>query len=968
MSPVEVACPGHYIEDMPPSPPLFGCRLTSVDEGVVLESCSDATNSRERLPTGHFENGHMEDMHERNEEENSRLSLRVLELEALLDERTSSGAEISQEWNERESYLLEVAEEERRKLCTKLQECQDELQKSASKIASLCETEQALRSEISELRAHQQENREPSRSIWELEIKLEESEVKLASVKEYERRLRAELCKEMTKKVVQAQSRSRELGDTILVLESKLRETEQQYLKLRQTDSPVWEIFELRDTLESTESQNEELNKKVQQIQVKLQEAQDIEVANKEEVLNLRDKICRLEKSEVTLREKARDLENIRLSDEMSENRQEEAPSNAEKSLESARERKVKNLKFEKAALRSEVKMFRENSLALESQLLQKDKEILCLKNQVVDLRSEITKVDAEFSDLIDERSDTEKKLSRTISTERKVQSELSLLHEDYRKLTALSANDVRILSLADGCFLENACKSAPSNVTEERMLLHNLKHPSDQPQDGENTHGTIEDLQQNITELSQEKEMLERLIDQLGRENARLVQENQILVEHSNTMGDRVRKFSEDKESLSQKCNFNKAENETLRTYASLCTDEANSLKAHLSAHRKYVTELEEKVNKLELEMIVAQGDLVSGTCDTTLLQEQKITLEMKIQEASRVVDRVKEELVNLTNGVLTLQKELASVVDTIVIDVGLEEQCKQALLSSPMTSTDSNHYSSFSSDDIGSDVSDVFGAESILPCVLFLGEECFLNPTEISIVRENRAEILILHEKLKTKLLIVKDAIDRGKDASADVVRGTRGFVESPTDPGLQSSSCDSVLSEERRTRKRIESYMLPALGRVEKARLSSLLTSSKTQDKEADRDSQQSVYDAYLELEDQFLKLSEQLVTKEDEFFTVLVEKKKFKKELDDCQKGIILCEHCAAKDPKNLEESRRLLKTKLLSHIEETARLEAEMMEMAEYRDKLQGELSIIKKQVTTLEEELPDSVREGKLDR
>ena len=60
-------------------------------------------------------------------------------------------------------------------------------------------------------------------------MRLKEKQLKILSFKEYKCRLHAELCKEMTKKLTKAQTRSRELGEKILELEAKLRDAEQQY-------------------------------------------------------------------------------------------------------------------------------------------------------------------------------------------------------------------------------------------------------------------------------------------------------------------------------------------------------------------------------------------------------------------------------------------------------------------------------------------------------------------------------------------------------------------------------------------------------------------------------------------------------------------------------------------------------------------------------------------------------------------
>ena len=929
LSPVEATCPSPYTDDLSPCSPLAGGRLTSIDEGVVLESSSDSVNCRaEKLAHGHFENVGVEYASDKSDElqecekENNLLSQKVKHLE-------SSAAGLKKTAEEREGELNQLIarvadqKQEKQQLQTKLQECQEKLSESAKRISCLYESERTLRCELSEAKRALQETNErnaalnsrlrerdetgkPEEPVWEeklrtvewekaglsgrvmeLERKLRESEVKLTDVKEFERRLRAELCKEMTKKLVDSQTRSRELGET------RAREMKQQWLLSQQQESI---ITGLKGRLQGTEQRNKDLSSKAQHQGMQLKSAQETEKANEEEIRRLKERVCCLEKAELLLKEKAASLE--------SGNRKLLDDSSLTRSLSRA-ERKLKTLKLDKESLRNEVQSFRENTLMLESQLLKKDQEILHLRNHVVDLKGEASRVDHESRDAVNQRRS---EIRAKFTGERQIQPEgHSHEHEGKEaklRTTTPTEDNVRSLSMDIHC------------------------------------------LQGDISRLSQDKEVLEGCIAQLEQQNTRLVEENRFFANRSKTMGDRVRRFSEEKKSISQECIMKNVENETLRTYASLCSDETKSLKAHLSANKTYARELEEKVHNLELELITAKGDVLSENCQTELLEEEKSALQVKVGEASRAVDRVKDELLNLTTSVITSEKELARVLDQIMSQLGAENLNQLMSFRHQTSSTDSTQgCPSFCSDDVGSDAaSDVFLGECLLSCALLPDVECFLNSSEVSIVRENKAEILRLHEHLKAKLVFVREFLNHGKPTGG----GRAGLVTSEThlDPGLESSSCDSVLSEERRARKRIGNYALPVLGGAEKERLSSLLASRSA--------SQQSVYQAYLELEEQFLQLSNNLVTKEDELCDVLAQKRKLEKTLSDCQQGLLLCDHCAAKDPTHLEESRRLLKARLLSHMEETSRLEAEMTEVLEYRNKLDAELKTVKGQVEAME--------------
>ena len=124
-------CSSQSSDDFVPSPPLSGTqrgegRLTSVDEGVVLESLSDSANSREKLSV------HLENTMEELEAENGRLY----------------------EKNEELRKRYEQAEGEKSKLTLKILEYEEKLQRSEKKLKHLtpseANAEKDLRSKIEE--------------------------------------------------------------------------------------------------------------------------------------------------------------------------------------------------------------------------------------------------------------------------------------------------------------------------------------------------------------------------------------------------------------------------------------------------------------------------------------------------------------------------------------------------------------------------------------------------------------------------------------------------------------------------------------------------------------------------------------------------------------------------------------------------------------------------------------------------
>ena len=69
----------------------------------------------------------------------------------------------------------------------------------------------------------------------------------------------------------------------------------------------------------------------------------------------------------------------------------------------------------------------------------------------------------------------------------------------------------------------------------------------------------------------------------------------------------------------------------------------------------------MQRKVNKL--------------TSEKTSLEEEKELLQRRVQNASQVIDRVKEELLGLMKTVLNLQRELIRLVDKIMSSLEIDE-----------------------------------------------------------------------------------------------------------------------------------------------------------------------------------------------------------------------------------------------------------------------------------------------------
>jgi len=332
MTLIQADCSSQSSNDIVPSPPLSGTgRLTSVDEGVVLESSSDSTNSGEKLASYleyateelqaenkclYERNEELRKRHIQTEEEKSKLTLKVLEhvtaletnekklqqettevidLQDKVEEKVFETCELPARVEQLEDELqakvqlkfsllkeyerqirgqlseerkhFEDLEEQSSKFKFKSKHLEDRSEENELKLASYTKSESlgsnkvmkqlkeslmaedkrlnlifqlqgglteksdiasSIQNETGDLKFNEGQKKNSERNVMELQVKLKEEQVQIR-LEEYERKLRAELCKEMTKELAKAQTRSRELGENILESEAKLRDAEQHY-------------------------------------------------------------------------------------------------------------------------------------------------------------------------------------------------------------------------------------------------------------------------------------------------------------------------------------------------------------------------------------------------------------------------------------------------------------------------------------------------------------------------------------------------------------------------------------------------------------------------------------------------------------------------------------------------------------------------------------------------------------------
>lgn len=785
------------------------------------------------------------------------------------------------------------------------------------------------------------------RKVIELEVKLKEQQVKILSVKEYERRLRAELCKEMTKKLTKAQTRSRELGEKIFELETKLRQAEQQYSTVKGLDMNVRsamrdDIKKLTDKLEDAEARNRELSASVQDVEERLRVSQREVLVAKQSEIDLREKAQMLE------------LENCKIQEKLLSRKE-------EKTVRTSSGRtadRLEKLRKENSNLSLELKSFRENILKLERELLVKDQEILNLRNESVDLSSEVCKLRNELDDSVKDQAHQERQLLRTAETEDKLNAKLSVLQQELEKLRASKTRSANGNEQA----AEMDCKSDSTAST----LMIGEEHPDIAAQSENDEMNEISHV--DIEKILSEGKDLQTVIDELQHENSKMVKENDQLIQEIKTLEANLtivektfRVCRSENECLLQEINLKSAEATTMRTYASFCSEKAKELRSEIAAHRENEATLEKRLTDLERESAFMRNQMGHGIFEFSELKEKKESLEKRIVEASRVVDHLKQEIFGLINGMLTIQRDMSAHVDKIIACLGLDEKTVQRFRLRP-TSLDSNDIltqTEESSSEVSSEISEIFPWKSLFTFRLLPDNECFLNPSDVSVMRENKTEILRLHEDLKAKVLAIKDALSQVHDVpNSGNVNGGKLEIEHCYEIKPQLSA-DALVDSSK------SSTALPRLSKAERVKLSSLLSRLKEElirERKSNNDGRaggdgSDICLLYDNLESKLSRLSCELATKEDEITQLLTAKTQLQNELDECERGLATCQHCASKVPDELDESRRELKGKLLSHMQDTSRLEGEVFEFMEYRQRLEGELVQIKGTITDLEEEL-----------
>ncbi|KAK3723818.1 hypothetical protein QZH41_019496, partial [Actinostola sp. cb2023] len=958
-------------------------RLISVDEGVVLEG-SESTNSREKL-SHHLESSSLAEMEAENralceknadmrrrledsERHNEELNVKLSELEKKLVQSGSTlpDVTINNSANKELVERLREAEIENLELVDKVQtlaENIDIFDKVEAEAAMLRSQVRDLEEKLQELKSTVDHDQQITEGVDDapaertnLHSKLQELETELKSkaidavnmeklstenqtLKQELQTLQKKLSgSQTTSEKDSAKIRCAQLEERILHLESR------QNAELKRKED---EIIHLRSKLQTVEQRNSLFISKATAFEIKLKEIGQLISRHKDNERILQLKVDRLEYENSSLKGN-----NSVVEEEPKVNQ------NVERSEESTAE--------------DDQQVLRETIVQLETEILLKDQEILCLKNEAVDLMSEVGKLDTEYNELAHQKVNYEKELKESRSRKEEAETELQNVLKECSKLRTdvlalmdennglrekiQSTSNVLKTSvsavLSERNVLEKDLQTVQGREIELETMLSDFESKNNKLQkDVEKREATVGQLQHDLDELLTEKSKLNFSLSEIKDSQVNTAEENEALQQDMKTLEKNLCTLQEsltfclnEKVAIVEDLSIKAAELETLRTYCSLCSEETRSMQLQIGLYKDTEMLLNNRVKDLEVSLEEWRKESLRMKEELGSIEDDRKGLDKRIHEASRAIDRVKEELISLMHIILGLQKDLLCLVDGIVACLGLEVNPLD-LSRQRLVSNDSGYISNATeaSSERSSGGSEANYAESLATCVLVPDEHCFVNPSEVSIIRESKSEIFRLHEELKIKLFIIKDFLEQFKENEGlKIKRDSADLLNEPeSEAEISKDTCGDNLKE------------FPYLNKSERVKLTNLLSVLRRDCTNGDGER---VYDLYSRLEEKLSGLSSQLATKEMDICELLKEKINLQNELTKSKYGITLCEHCSS-DPEKVNQSNELLRANLLTYMEDTARLESEIMDFAQYKAKLEEELSEVRMQITAIEDEI-----------
>lgn len=920
----------------------------------------------------------------KSEDSNKVLRKKVWSLEKALSGSSLSSLE-SPHMYDRDQLAIELSDaaSQNARLSITAVDLQELLRESEERIAALEENEFLLREEIyaeANMKVEELEtlNFNLNKRIQELECKLEKKSQENQALTESHRKQVQELedernqnqnntrsVQEYEEKLRNAENNSKNLSAKILKVEQKM--TMILSLDGRQkmlSETAVEELQLLRDKLEKTEKEKLHLEANVAAIDKQLKETQKMFTSMKNYEIGLESDLSELKSK----------------NEKLGASKQKAFNSLDVENVDNGEEDKLYDLRMKNISMAVELRNFRGYSYSMESQLFMKDQEIVCLKNEIVDLMSEISKLDVQLNELLNEKLELESTMVENVNSRVQLEWEMSAAQEEKSRISnqliflLKENNTLKELLQSAGITIENSSHQQDTLSKDCEIALERIASS----QEEENTkfqtqmeikEFTISQLQEKMDELIAEKRKLDSFIVTMSKKNKEVIDENKSLVDDIklfeaklSSVQNELSTCSREKEKLLSEVSLRFAENESIKAFASLCTEETEILKSQLTIQQVAGEEMEKRIVELQRNATVMQKQVDKLTFEKTSLEDEKVFLEKRVQNASQVIDRVKEELFGLMKTVLSLQRELIRLVDKIMSSLEIDEELPglppkmHEILprSRPRLFSDDSGYMSCNAhdnvSDITSSVSSEVSAESLTSTNIQPDEDSLINPSDISVIRENKSEIFRMHEELRAKLLAIRDAVSRLSPKSVDSL---------PDLSGHGYSSDTEMFNKLLNSSDRLKSKILPFSSRAERMKLNGILSLFKETefDKEGvvckeDHD----IFNFYVTLEEKLSNLSNELSRKESEISKLLQEKERLQNEM-------MRCGRCGfAKEKVMAEEAKEKASGELMACVDETTHLETELLTLVQYKTKLARDLETVKKEIGGMEGELGISQR------
>ena len=426
-------------------------------------------------------------------------------------------------------------------------------------------------------------------------------------------------------------------------------------------------LNELKSNLQCEKDRNEELNEKIEELE--LNHKSDIEKRE----YSFEDQLAELKK---TIKSLEKDLESSR-KDFNSRQAQFEEEHNEtwkehnfevgklQKSIES------KNIKIKE--LESKISNIREESIKKDSKSDGFIQTIANLEQQLVNVAAEYDKKLEELRSVIDEEKKNTERISKS---NRQLEDELKLLEKSKMTVTELT---FKITELREK---ENELKT---DILERDKQIDELKSSSGSSNELlDHMRAESNKMTQEIASLKEERARLNQNFQKLDVEVKNLKERNhkemqKVKDELENDIAILTEKYHKQREVSEELGNVNKDLTKRLLKETDLSVKKINEMKAEkesfLMSHANELTSINKEIQELR-EIILEREEQIDK------VNKQKIDLESQLAKVKREFDEEMSEMVDVVNDLKVKEEELSSLDREMKSKNNkIDELCKQML-----------------------------------------------------------------------------------------------------------------------------------------------------------------------------------------------------------------------------------------------------------------------------------------------